>query len=124
MAVAAGEYATDPYAQARLLGAGAVDVLQADVTRCGGITGLLRADALCAAHGRDLSAHCAPNLAVHAMAAATRGRHLEYFHDHVRLEAMLFDGALGPVEGALIPRTDVPGHGLALRRADAERFRA
>src|SRR5215212_4012003 len=37
MAIAAGEYGWDlPYFQ-RMLDAGAVDILQADVTRCGGI---------------------------------------------------------------------------------------
>ena len=42
MAVAAGEYVTDAYGFRRLLAAQAVDVLQGDATRCGGITGVLR----------------------------------------------------------------------------------
>ena len=121
-AVAAGEYATDPYTFARLLGA--VDVLQADVTRCGGLTGFLQAGALAAAHNTPLSAHCAPNLSVHAMAAVPHARHIEYFHDHVRIEGMLFDGVLEPREGALVPDRSRPGHGLEFRRADAERFKA
>jgi L-alanine-DL-glutamate epimerase-like enolase superfamily enzyme len=124
MAVAAGEYATDAFGFRALLEAGAVDVLQADVTRAGGITGFLQADALCVAYGVPLSAHCAPALAVHPMAAAQRGRHIEYFHDHVRIERLLFDGTLEPVGGALRPDPDRPGHGLTLKRADAERFRA
>jgi L-alanine-DL-glutamate epimerase-like enolase superfamily enzyme len=124
IAIAAGEYATDVYGFARLLDAGAVDVLQADVTRCGGITGFLRADALCAAHNVDLSAHCAPNLSVHPMAAAERGRHIEYFHDHDRIEHLLFDGVLEPRDGALEPDLDRPGMGLELKRADAERYAA
>jgi len=123
MEVAAGEYATSAFGVRRLLEAGAVDVLQADVTRCGGITGFLQADALCVAHGRDLSAHCAPQLAVHAMAAAQRGRHLEYFHDHVRADRLLFDGVLEPTGGVLRPDPARHGHGLVLR-ADAERHRA
>jgi L-alanine-DL-glutamate epimerase-like enolase superfamily enzyme len=122
MAVAAGEYATDAFGFRALLEA--VDVLQADVTRCGGITGFLQADALCAAHGRPLSAHCAPALAVHAMAAAQRGRHIEYFHDHVRIEGMLFDGVPAPQGGELRPDPGAPGHGLTFKRRDAERFRA
>jgi L-alanine-DL-glutamate epimerase-like enolase superfamily enzyme len=124
MAVAAGEYATDAYGFARLLEAQAVDVLQADVTRCGGITGMLQVDALCVAHGRALSAHCAPNLSAHVMAATQRGRHIEYFHDHDRIEHLLFDGVLEPQGGALRPDGDRPGLGLQLKRADAERYRA
>jgi L-alanine-DL-glutamate epimerase-like enolase superfamily enzyme len=51
MDVAAGEYGYDlPYFR-RMLDAGAVDCLQADVTRCGGITPFLGVAALCDAHG-------------------------------------------------------------------------
>jgi L-alanine-DL-glutamate epimerase-like enolase superfamily enzyme len=124
VAVAAGEYATDAYGFERLLDAEAVDVLQADVTRCGGVTGFLRAGAVAAAHGTDLSAHCAPNLSAHVMAAVPRARHIEYFHDHVRIEGMLFDGVLEPQRGALAPDLGRPGLGLELRRADAERYAA
>ncbi len=122
MAIAAGEYATDIHGFRRLLGA--VDILQGDITRCGGITGLLRADALCEAHDTPFSAHCAPALSAHALAAMHRARHIEYFHDHARLEPMLFDGVPAPVDGALRPDPSVPGHGLTLKRADAERYRA
>jgi L-alanine-DL-glutamate epimerase-like enolase superfamily enzyme len=122
--VAAGEYAYVLRDALNLLEARAVDCLQLDVTRCGGITGFLQADALCVAHARPLSAHCAPALAVHGMAAAQRGRHIEYFHDHVRIEGMLFDGVPAPDGGELRPDPDAPGHGLTFKRADAERFRA
>ena len=52
MAIAAGEYGYDAVYFARMLAAGAVDVLQADVTRCGGITELLRVGGLCRGHQR------------------------------------------------------------------------
>jgi L-alanine-DL-glutamate epimerase-like enolase superfamily enzyme len=113
MAVAAGEYATDPYTFARI--AGVVDVLQADVTRCGGVTGFLRSGVQ--------SAHCAPNLSAHVMTAVPHARHIEYFHDHVRIERMLFDGALEVVDSALRPDADRRGHGLALRVSEAEPYR-
>jgi L-alanine-DL-glutamate epimerase-like enolase superfamily enzyme len=120
MDIAAGEYGYDlPYFR-RLLDAGAVDVLQADATRCGGVTGFLRVAALAASHCLGLSAHCAPSL--HACAAVMPLRNLEYFHDHVRIEHMLLDGALTPVGGALHPDPARPGFGLELKRADAERY--
>ena len=74
----------------------AVDVQQVDASRCLGITGFLRAGALCDAHHIDLSGHCAPALHLHAACAVPRLRHLEWFHDHVRIEHMLFDGAPSP----------------------------
>jgi L-alanine-DL-glutamate epimerase-like enolase superfamily enzyme len=120
--VAAGEYAYVAADFRNLIGC--VDCLQADVTRCGGITGLLRVNGLAAAHGLDVSGHCAPQLSAHALCGVDRLRHLEYFHDHVRIEAMLFDGVLEPVDGALLPDRSRPGNGLQLKRADAQRWAA
>ena len=121
--IAAGEYGYVLADFRNLLEAGAVDCLQADVTRCGGITGLLRVGGLCDVHNIDLSAHCAPAASAHAFCGVVRLRHLEYFHDHVRLESMLFDGALAPEGGMLRPDRSRPGLGLELKRPDAERFR-
>jgi L-alanine-DL-glutamate epimerase-like enolase superfamily enzyme len=120
--VAAGEYAY-VLADFRNL-VGCVDCLQADVTRCGGITGLLRVNGLAAAHGLDVSGHCAPQLSAHALCGVDRLRHLEYFHDHVRIESLLFDGVLEPVSGELVPDRTRAGNGLELKRADARRFAA
>jgi L-alanine-DL-glutamate epimerase-like enolase superfamily enzyme len=121
--IAAGEYVFTSDDARRLLEAGAVDVLQADVTRCGGITGFLQVAALCDAYHIDLSGHCAPALHRHVACAVPRLRHLEWFHDHVRIEQMLFDGAPVARDGAIAPDPTRPGHGLAFRRKDAERFR-
>jgi L-alanine-DL-glutamate epimerase-like enolase superfamily enzyme len=120
--VAAGEYAY-VLADFRNL-VGSVDCLQADVTRCGGISGLLRVNGLASAHGLDLSGHCAPQLSAHAFCGVDRLRHLEYFHDHVRIESMLFDGVLTPVDGALVPDRSRVGNGLELKRVDARRWAA
>jgi L-alanine-DL-glutamate epimerase-like enolase superfamily enzyme len=122
--IAAGEYAYVPADFRNLVANGCVDCLQADVTRCGGITGFLRAGALAAAFGLDLSAHCAPSASVAACCAVANLRHLEYFHDHVRLEPLLFDGVLDPQQGALEPDRTRPGNGLELKRADAARYAA
>jgi L-alanine-DL-glutamate epimerase-like enolase superfamily enzyme len=124
MEIAAGEYGDDaPYFR-RMLEAGAVDVLQADVTRCGGITELLRVGALCRAHCLPLSLHCGPAVHLHPATALEQLVHLEYFHDHVRIEHMLFDGVVQPDGGDLVPDLDRPGIGLQLKRADAERYAA
>ena len=123
MAIAAGEYGWEPAYFERMLAAGAVDVLQADVTRCGGITGFLAVDALCRARSVPLSAHCAPAISAHVTCAMECLEHVEYFHDHVRIEGMLFDGTLEPQGGYLVPDRSRPGLGLDLKRSDAERFR-
>jgi L-alanine-DL-glutamate epimerase-like enolase superfamily enzyme len=111
--IAAGEYGDVlPYFERM---APAVDCLQADVTRCGGITGLLEVAAVAHAHELDVSAHCAPAVSAHAFCAVERLRHLEYFHDHVRVEHELFDGVLVPEGGRLTPDRSRPGNGLVLK---------
>lgn len=123
MEVAAGEYGYDlPYFR-RMLEAGAVDVLQADATRCGGITGFMRVGALCEAFHVPLSAHTAPTLHLPIGLALPALRHLEYFHDHVRIETMLFDAAPRQHKGCLRPDSARPGLGVEFRRQDAEAYR-
>ena len=121
--VTAGEYGYDLPYFARMVDAQAVDCLQVDVTRCGGITEWLRAAAVAAARGLQVSGHCAPNVHAHVAAAVPNLRHLEYFHDHVRIESMLFDSALDPRGGALRPDRTRPGLGLTLKESDAAPFR-
>ena len=123
MHIAAGEYGYDLGYFHRLLNAQSVDFLQADVTRCCGITGFLQAATLCEAHHVPLSAHCAPAQHVHVGCAALPFQHLEYFHDHVRIERMLFDGLPELKNGELRPDLSSPGCGLEFKRADAEKFR-
>jgi L-alanine-DL-glutamate epimerase-like enolase superfamily enzyme len=122
MEVAAGEYAYVLEDARNLIGS--VDVLQLDVTRCGGITGVLSASALASAYGLDVSAHCAPAISAHAFCAIERRRHLEYFHDHVRIESMLFDGVVEPVGGVLRPDRSVAGNGLSVKQREVEKWAA
>lgn len=112
--VTAGEYGGDLTYFRRMCAADAVDCLQADATRCGGYTEWLRVAAVAAAHHLDVSAHCAPHLHAPVAAAIPNLRHVEWFHDHVRVERLLFDGTLDPRDGAVRPDPDRVGHGLAV----------
>jgi L-alanine-DL-glutamate epimerase-like enolase superfamily enzyme len=123
MEIAAGEYGYTVDYFRRMLNAGAVDVQQADITRCGGITAFLQVAAVCEAHHVDLSGHCGPSIHLHAACAVPRFRHLEWFHDHVRIEHLLFDGAPVPIGGMIRPDLSRPGMGLTLKRNDAETYR-
>jgi L-alanine-DL-glutamate epimerase-like enolase superfamily enzyme len=121
--VAAGEYGYDETYFARMVSADAVDCLQIDVTRCGGYTSWMRAAALAGAQGLEVSAHCAPNLHAHVAVSVPHARHIEYFHDHQRLDAVLFDGVLEPHDGALAPLRELPGHGMTLKSTNAAPYR-
>jgi L-alanine-DL-glutamate epimerase-like enolase superfamily enzyme len=121
--VAAGEYGYDLTYFQRMCAAQAVDCLQADVTRCGGISEWQRVAAVAAAHGLRVSGHCAPHLHLDVAAAVANLAHLEWFHDHVRIEAMLFDGTVTPTGGLARLDMSAPGNGLTFREPDAERFR-
>ncbi|MGH2465595.1 MAG: enolase C-terminal domain-like protein [Candidatus Limnocylindrales bacterium] len=122
MAIAAGEYGWDPFNLRRLIDGRAVDVIQADATRCLGTTGFGVVAALAEASHTPLSAHCAPALHVQLTCAARSAIHLEWFHDHVRVERLLFDGSPEPVAGMVAPDLARPGLGLELKRRDGEPY--
>jgi L-alanine-DL-glutamate epimerase-like enolase superfamily enzyme len=116
--VTAGEYGFDEPYFARMVQAGAVDCLQIDVTRCGGYTSWLRAAAIAAANGLEVSGHCAPSLHASVAASVPNLRHLEYFHDHERVDGLLFDGAPIPTGGRLVLDAGVVGHGMTWKGSD------
>jgi L-alanine-DL-glutamate epimerase-like enolase superfamily enzyme len=122
MAISGGEYGYELDYFRRALTAQIHDVMQADATRCGGISGFLSVAALCAAHSTPLSSHCAPALHLHIACAAKPVCHVEYFHDHVRLEQRLFDGVQIPCAGRLKPDRARAGFGLEFKAADAQEF--
>jgi L-alanine-DL-glutamate epimerase-like enolase superfamily enzyme len=121
--VAAGEYGYDLAYFRHLCDAEAVDCVQVDVTRCGGITELLRIAHLVGGYGLEISGHCAPHLHAAVLAAVANLRHLEWFHDHARVEQLLLDGGPHLVRGELVLHPDAAGHGMTWRAADAERYR-
>ena|ERR1051326_7238960 len=123
MAVAAGEYGYDPWYFQAMLAAHAVDILQADVTRCLGVSGWLQAANLAFAGATPFSAHTSPSLHAHLGCMAPAIAHVEYFHDHARIERLLFDGAPEPTGGCLSPDRSRPGFGLELKALDAEQWR-
>jgi L-alanine-DL-glutamate epimerase-like enolase superfamily enzyme len=122
ISIAAGEYGYDLFYFRRMLEAGAVDVLQADVTRCGGITQFLGVGALCSAAGVPLSAHTSPAIHAHVCCAIEPVVHVEHFHDHARIERLLFENVPGLRDGELAPAHELPGLGLRLRAADVRRY--
>lgn len=72
----------------------------------------------------EVSGHCAPHAHARAAAAVPGLRHLEWFHDHVRVERLLFDGVLDPRGGSITPGGDgAPGLGLVLDTERAGPFR-
>jgi L-alanine-DL-glutamate epimerase-like enolase superfamily enzyme len=122
MNIAAGEYGYDLVYFRRMLDAGAVDVLQADATRCAGFTGFLQAAKLCEARHVPLSSHCAPALHLHIGCAAAPMVHAEYFHDHARIEKIFLEGNVEPDNGALKPDLSRLGMGLELKRTDVTKY--
>ncbi len=123
MDIAAGEYGYTAWYFRSMLDAEAVTVLQADCTRCGGISGFLAAAALCWAHNIPLSSHCGPSMHLHVCCSVPRAVHMEFFHDHARIERIFFDGFREPVDGCMIPDLSRPGMGLELKEKDVAQFK-
>jgi L-alanine-DL-glutamate epimerase-like enolase superfamily enzyme len=123
MKIAAGEYGYNlPYFE-QMMSAGAVDVLQADATRCGGVSSFLKAGHTCEAHQLPFSSHCAPALHMHPAMSLPSFYTGEYFYDHVRIEKMLFDGVPEPMNGKLYPDMSRPGFGFEFKYKDAEKYK-
>jgi L-alanine-DL-glutamate epimerase-like enolase superfamily enzyme len=121
--IAAGEYGYNlPYFD-KMLHAGAVDVLQADATRCGGISCFMKAGFLSEAYQIPFSSHCAPSLHLHASLALQSFYIAEYFHDHIRIEKMFFDGVALPVNGLIRPDLNRAGNGLTFKERDALKYK-
>lgn len=123
MNITAGEYGYNLSYFEKMLNAGAVDILQADATRCGGISGFLKAGYLCEAHQLPFSSHCAPSLHLHAALSLPSFFIAEYFFDHARIEKMLFDGFAEPKNGIMKPDLSRPGLGVEFKYRDAEKFK-
>lgn len=123
MNIAAGEYIYVLDDARLLMQAGAVDVLQADVTRCGGVSGYMKISAACEMHHFPLSAHTSPSIHATLCCASLPSINVEYFHDHVRIERMFFDGAVQAKNGNLQPDRSSPGLGLTFKRSDAEHYK-
>jgi L-alanine-DL-glutamate epimerase-like enolase superfamily enzyme len=120
--IAAGEYIYVLDDARYLVESRAVDVLQADVTRCGGITNFLKIAALCETFHLPLSAHTAPSVHSHLCCAAVPACNVEYFHDHERIEHLFFDGATTPKDGYLRPDRMRSGLGLELKPNDVAQY--
>lgn len=123
MDIAAGEYGYTAWYFRSMLEAQAVSILQADCTRCGGISGFLEVAALCWAHNVPLSSHCGPSMHLHICCSVPRAIHMEFFHDHARIERIFFDGFCEPVDGKMHPDLSRPGMGLELKEKDAGKYK-
>jgi L-alanine-DL-glutamate epimerase-like enolase superfamily enzyme len=122
LTIAAGEYGYDGIYFRRMLEAQAVDVLQIDATRCAGITGFLEAAAISKLFNIPNSAHTAPAIHIAPCCASDNVIHIEYFHDHARIEKSLIEGVSLPEKGCLTPIFDAMGSGLEFKFQDAEKF--
>jgi L-alanine-DL-glutamate epimerase-like enolase superfamily enzyme len=120
--IAGGAHCDTPDDVRHMLQAGAVDVQQVDASRCGGISGFLAAAALTDAWGIEISGLSAPSLLLHAACAVPGLRHLEWHHEHARVETLVFDGAPHVQAGAIRPDLSRPGLGLELKIEDVERY--
>jgi L-alanine-DL-glutamate epimerase-like enolase superfamily enzyme len=122
MNIAAGEYGYEIFYFRKILEAQAVDILQADATRCCGFTGFFQACQLSRAFNLPLSSHCAPSLHLHPSLSQRHVCHMEFFHDHERIDEMFFEGVPKLIKGCLYPDLNRFGHGLELKEKHVKKF--
>jgi L-alanine-DL-glutamate epimerase-like enolase superfamily enzyme len=117
--IASGETEYGWLGMKRYLDAHAADVLMPDLQRMGGITGYLKAVALCEAYQTPVSSHLFVEASGPVLATAPNAVLLE----HMDWWQALFEHPLAIEDGAVVlPQR--PGIGLGLDRAALARFRA
>ncbi|WP_436907713.1 enolase C-terminal domain-like protein [Halosimplex marinum] len=79
MPISGGEHEFTRWGHEELLEREAVDILQPDVHRCGGLTELQRIDAMASAHDVPVIPHTGTNPHLHFIAASTNAPMAEYF---------------------------------------------
>lgn len=113
--IAGGENEFTDEACARLIDADALDILQPNIARIGGVSGLLRVGALCARHGLSMAPHGVGSIVgVSAALHACRAAEGVLMYEANRLTNPLRDDlgmhALYLQQGQLVA-LDLPGHG-------------
>jgi len=113
-----GENFSLPHAMGEALAGGASDYVMPDLERIGGVTGWLRAAALAADAGIEMSSHLFPEVSAHLLAVTPTGHWLEY----VDWANAILAEPFAVVDGhANIP--DRPGNGLAWNADAVRRYR-
>ena len=113
-----GENFTGPHAMAAALSRGASDYVMVDLERIGGVSGWLRAAALAASAGIQLSSHLFPEVSAHLLPITPTGHWLEY----VDWATPILNESLRIVDGhaAILER---PGTGLSWNEEAVARYR-
>ena len=113
-----GENFSLTYALQESLAAGASDYVMPDLERIGGVTGWMRAAALAAANGIEMSSHLFPETSAHLLAVTPTRHWLEY----VDWASPILAEPLRIVDGAaVIP--DRPGTGVSWNEDAVKRYR-
>jgi L-rhamnonate dehydratase len=128
MPIAGGEHEFTLYGFRELLEAKAVDVIQFDTNRVGGITQARKVAALAEAHSVPVVPHAGQMHNFHVVMASLNSPMAEYFPP-VDVEIgnelfwYIFDGEPKASSGTIDLRDDLPGLGLTIREAELKRFR-
>lgn len=108
----------------RLVDAGAVDLVNYDVSEGGGVTDWRRAAALCAAAGVKMAHHEESQIAVHLLTAVPHGTYVECFADPQRDPVWQSVWANRPrVENGMFTLPEGNGFGIELDRKLVEKYR-
>jgi mandelate racemase len=113
-----GENFSLPFAMAEAIRMRASDYVMPDLERIGGVTGWMRAAALAAAHGLEMSSHLFPEVSAHLLAVTPTSHWLEFvdWANPILAEPMrIVDGQARA--------SDHPGAGLAWDEEVVERYR-
>lgn len=118
--VATGEHEFTKFGVRDLVLNKSVDILQVDVSRCGGITEMMKINSIAQAWNLRFAPHCIDLVAAHVLSASPNGMILERIRAEDGIMNAVFPDAPKPENGVL-NLTNKPGLGLD---ADWERLEA
>lgn len=125
--IAGGEHAFTVHEFRELIAARALDYIQFDTNRVGGITQARKIAALAEAHGIPVVPHAGQMHNFHVVMASYNSPMAEYFPP-VDVEIgnelfwYIFDGEPSPANGSIDLKDDVPGLGLTIKESALDKF--
>jgi D-arabinonate dehydratase len=119
--VATGEQEYTKYGARDLIMGNAVDILQMDVTKCGGITEWMKIAAIAQAWNIPVAPHAMHYAHMHVVSAAPNGLMLENLFMHEKINALLMVDPPIPKNGYLeLP--DKPGVGIEFNEENLQKY--
>jgi L-alanine-DL-glutamate epimerase-like enolase superfamily enzyme len=117
--IAVGENHYTKWEFKELMERGAVEIVQADILKCGGVTEFIKIAAMADAHGLPVCPHHTEYIDAALVASVPNGLFHEYIHEFFQPIGQILIDPISPNNGEISPSSK-PGFGIELNEAAIE----